>query len=225
MPKAANSSASPGASGRLERVALADLHPHPANPNVMSPELITTLARNIEREGRYPPLIARPHPELPDEWQVLDGHNRWKALRQLGQTEAWVFPWACDDATALRLLATLNRLEGQDVPALRAQLLQELSDLLPIDQLAALLPEDAAAISEARAFTELDTATLLAELEAAHDRIQTTGPRVVTFAIDRADEATIEEAIRRVTPTLAGRNRRGRALAQICRHYLEDRHG
>ena len=225
MPKAANTSLSPAASARLERVPLAALHPHPANPNVMSADLLATLARNIEREGRYPPLIARPHPELPDDWQLLDGHNRCAALRQLGHTEAWVFPWACDDATALRLLATLNRLEGEDVPALRAQLLQDLSDLIPIDALADLLPEDAEAITEARAFAELDTAALLAELEAAHDRSLASGPRVVTFAVDRDDEAAIEEAIGTVTPTLAGRNRRGRALARICRHFLEGSHG
>ena len=225
MPKAANTSALPAASARLVRVPLAALHPHPANPNVMSADLLATLARNIERESRYPPLIARPHPELPDEWQLLDGHNRRAALRSLGHREAWVFPWACDDATALRLLATLNRLEGQDVPALRAQLLQELSDLMPIDQLAALLPEDADAIGEARAFTELDTEALLAELEAAHDRALAGGPRVITFAVDRADEAAIEEAIGTVTPTLAGDNRRGRALARICRRFLEDSHG
>ena len=48
---------------------------------------------------------------------------------------------------------------------------------------------------------------------------------MITFAVDRADEAAIEEAIGTVTPTLAGRNRRGRALARICRHYLEGCHG
>ena len=61
------------------RVPLAALHPHPANPNVMSADLIATLARKIEQEGRYPPLIARPHPELAGDWQLLDGHNRCAA--------------------------------------------------------------------------------------------------------------------------------------------------
>ena len=225
MPKAANISSSLAASAQLVRVPLTDLHPHPANSNVMSADLIATLARNIEQEDRYPPPIARPHPTLTDCWQLFDGEQRCEALRSLGHSEVWIYPWPCDDATALRLLATLNRLEGQDVPAFRAHLLQELSDLIPVDELADLLPEDAEAISEARVFTELDTATLLAELEAIHDRELPSGPRIVTFAVDRADEAAIEEAVETVTPTLEGRNRRGRALAQICRAHLESRHG
>jgi ParB family transcriptional regulator, chromosome partitioning protein len=97
---------------RLVRVALDHLHPHPANANQMPEERLTKLARNIGRSGRYPPLVARPHPERAEEWQLLDGHQRWEVLRRLGHDQALVYPWPCDDASALLLLATLNRLEG-----------------------------------------------------------------------------------------------------------------
>ena len=187
----------------------------------MPEERLEKLVRNIEREGRYPPLVARPHPERSGEWQLIDGHQRLEALRRLGHADAVVFPWPCDDETALLLLATLNRLEGEDVPAKRAQLLAELEALLPVEQLAALLPEDASAIEETLALIDLDAAALLADLEAAAKRAAQASPRAVSFAVLPEDEAVIEEAIERAAADLDGAHRRGRALAAICTAYLE----
>ena len=132
-----------------------------------------------------------------------------------------MFPWHCDDQTALVLLATLNRLEGEDVPAKRAELLAELEALIPVDELAPLLPEDAAVIEETLGLFELDPETLLAELEAAAERAAAVAPRLLSFAVEPADEEIVEEAIAHAAAALEGRNRRGRALALICRAYLE----
>lgn len=218
----ASSSLSPAADARLVRVPLERLHPHPANPNLMDDGRLETLARNIEREGgRYPPLIARPHPELPGDWQLLDGHQRTDVLRGLGHTEAIVFPWECDDETALVLLGTLNRLEGEDVPARRAELLAELTALMPTDELAALLPENAAAIEETLALLDLDTDALLAEFTAATEHSAASSPRLISFAVDAEDEAAVERALEAASVGLHGKNRRGSALGAICRNYLE----
>ena len=218
-----NSSSSPAAEERLLRVPLDEPHPHPANPNLMSEERLEKLARNVEREGRYPPLIARPHPERPGEWQLLDGHQRVDVLRRLGHTEAVVFPWPCDDETALLLLATLNRLQGEDVPARRAQLLAELQELLPAEELARLLPESGAAIAETVSLLALDTDALLAELSAAAKRNESVSPRLISFAVLPEDEEDVERAVEAASADLEGRNRRGRALALICREYGEAR--
>ena len=218
-----SSSSSPATEERLVRVPLDALHPHPANPNLMPEERLEKLTRNLEREGRYPPLIARPHPERVGEWQLLDGHQRVAVLRRLGHAEAVVFPWPCDDETALVLLATLNRLEGEDVPAKRAELLAELTGLIPPDELAALLPEDASSIEETISLIELDTDALLAELSAAAERSEEAAPRLFSFAVLPADEEAVERAIGLAGDGLDGRNRRGRALAFVCRSYLEAR--
>ena len=201
------------------RVALATLHAHPANPNEMSPELFEKLKRNIQREGRYPPLIARLHPDLPGQWQLLDGEHRKYALEALGYTEAVVFPWQCDDATALRLLATFNRLTGEDVPAKRSELLALLAALMPHDELALLLPEDASGIHDALALLDFDEGRLLAELEAAAATEAAAAPRLLSFAVLPEDEDAIESALARAMDTFDGTNRRGRALALICRSY------
>jgi len=212
-----SSSSSLAADPELRLVPMSTVRPHPANANAMSEERREVLARQIERNGRYPPLIVRPDPDQPRAWQLLDGHQRFDVLSDLGHEQVWILPWPCDDETALLLLATLNRLEGEDVPVRRAALLAELQGLMPRDELALLLPEDAATIADTIALTLLDRDALLADLTAAQDASEAAGPRLISFAVDSEDERAIEEAVARAMINLTGRNRRGRALARICR--------
>ena len=89
MPAIANSSSSPPADDtRLIRVLLEKLHPHPANANVMSEERLEKLKRNSERQGRYPPLVVRPHPTIEGKYELLDGHQRTPVFRRLGYSDA-----------------------------------------------------------------------------------------------------------------------------------------
>jgi ParB-like chromosome segregation protein Spo0J len=203
------------------RVPLVQLHAHPLNANEMPPAYRDKLRHNIEREGRYPPVVARRHPDLPGEYQLIDGHQRAAVLRELGHADAVCFVWDCDDATALVLLATLNTLAGEDVPARRAALLAELTSLLPLDAVTELVPEDARAIEELIALTALDSAALLADLSAAAARAGEQSPQLISFAVLPADAPDIEAAVAQVSARLDGPNRRGRALALICRTFMK----
>ncbi len=220
MNETANSSSSPAAEPGLLRIPLKLVHPHPLNANVMSDDIAKKVARNIERTGKYPPLLVRPHPDLPGEFQLIDGEQRWRILPRLGHADVLCFLWDCDDQTALLLLATVNALRGGDVPGLRSALLAELDRLLPRDVLVALLPEDAQAIDDALDFAALDTDALLAELTAAAQRASADGPRLISFAVTAEDEALIERAVAAASDELTGSNKRGRALATACRCYL-----
>ncbi len=224
MPTASLSS-SPAAENRLLRLPLEQLHAHPANANVMNERQLAKLAANIAREGRYPPMIVRPHPELAGQYQLLDGHQRLAVLSRLGHREAVCYEWPCDDATALVLLATLNRLAGEDVPARRADLLATLSALISVDDLALLLPEDAGAIRDTLALRSLDSAELLARLDQALGVERGDAPRAVTFALTLEQEAIVEKAIAEATAGIEGANRRGRALTRIAEAYLEAHRG
>lgn len=203
--------------GRLLWVRHDHLLPHPANSNVMPESFLETLARNIELEKDYEPIVVRPHPTLPGYYQIIAGEQRYLVLGPLGHQEVLCYLWPCDDATALLLLATLNRLEGQDDPLKRAELLAQLAALAPIEQLAQLLPEDAGQIQRMLALLDLDLDAVLADLQRQQ------GPaselRAITFAVTREDEQAIEDAVCRVAAGLEGTNRRGRALARIARAY------
>jgi len=84
-----------------------------------------------------------PSPAAEPCYQVLDGHHRWRALEALGRAGAWCSVWAVDEAEALVLLATLNRLEGADDPRKRGALLRSLRERLAASagELARWLPE------------------------------------------------------------------------------------
>jgi ParB-like chromosome segregation protein Spo0J len=219
MHRTENSSSSLGE--RLISVPLEKLRAHPANANVMPEERLEKLTENIRRERDYPPLIVRPHSEEADAYQILDGHQRLEALRRLGRAEAHCYCWPCDDRTALILLSTLNRLEGQDDPRLRAELIRELSQLASLEELALLLPEDVRGLSDSLAMLDLDLESLLADFR--QETGEGAGLRSITFAVTEEDERLIEAAVASAIAEFEGQNRRGRALAAIARRYLEGR--
>jgi len=133
-----------------QTIPLDQILAHPANSNVMPQALVAKLADHIGRSDRYPPLIVRPmiddnNSETDDgssqTYQILDGHHRVQALRSLGRESANCAVWHVDDDEALILLATLNRLQGQDDPIKRAALVGRLSESHDLSRLTTLLPE------------------------------------------------------------------------------------
>lgn len=126
-----------------QQIPLKNLHAHPLNSNVMPEPLLAKLAAHIERTGQYPPIIVRPAP-TGTGYQILDGHHRKLALERIGASTANCVIWQADDEQALLLLATLNRLQGQDDAKKRSALLNTLAQRMPLDDLAAALPEQRA---------------------------------------------------------------------------------
>ncbi len=126
----------------MPTIALDLLDDHPDNANRMGEELLAKLVAHIRDNGKYPPLIIRPHPQHAGRYQILDGHHRAKALHQLGRTEACCEIWDVDDGETDLLLLTLNRLCGVDDPYRRGALLKRVATLSGLKELAAKLPED-----------------------------------------------------------------------------------
>jgi len=154
---------------RVLRIELDKLVAHPDNPNRMSKANFTKLIRNIEQTGRYEPLVVRPCPQKnchscanrnPDDdrkacFQIINGHHRWQALRELGYETAEAIVWDIDDQHADILLATLNRLGGSDVLDKKMALLKRLNQQMEAHELAKLLPQTARQIE--RLTSILDT--------------------------------------------------------------------
>ena len=102
---------------------------------------------------------------------------------------------------------------------MRAALLRELTQLASPEDLAQLLPESAALISQSLELLDLNLEELLADLQ--RQTGTGNGLRAITFVVSADDEGAIEEAVQQVAAGLDGANRRGRALAQIARTYRE----
>jgi ParB family chromosome partitioning protein len=140
---------------QVQSIALDKLLAHPDNPNRMSKAKFAKLVRNIERTGRYEPLVVRPCPQKTDCFQVINGHHRWRALRELGYKTAEALVWNVNDDDTDILLATLNRLGGSDVLDKKLALLKRLNKSAfggRTAKLAKLLPQTS---SQIKRLTEL----------------------------------------------------------------------
>src|SRR5213594_80670 len=204
-------------------VPLDNLRPHPLNSNVMSEDLKEKLKAHIRRTGRYPFLVVRPHPEEPGHYQVLDGHHRVEILRELGHTEARCDVWQVDDREAKLLLATLNRLQGQDVPIRRAELLHELLGEMSIDDLAGLLPETDKQLEELHALLEFPAEEIAALLEEEAEQTEKVLPRVLSFVVTAEQEQLIEQAVELASDGTPGRDRKAKGLANLAKRFLQER--
>src|SRR2546422_6487272 len=202
-------------------ILLDDLLPHPLNSNVMSEDLQAKLRAHIRRTGRYPFLVVRPHPEELGRYQVLDGHHRVEILRELGHTDARCDVWDVNDREAKLLLATLNRLQGQDLPIRRAGLLHELLGEMSLDDLAGLLPETDKQLEELHSLLEFPAEEIAALLEEQAEEAEKVLPRVMSFVVTPDQEQLIEQAVELASDGTAGRDRKARGLANLAKHFLE----
>jgi hypothetical protein len=125
---------------QIKSIAIDRFVPHPDNPNRMSKANFAKLVRNIERTGRYEPLVVRPCPDKKNHFQIINGHHRWQALTKLGHKEADAVVWDINDQQTDILLTTLNRLGGSDILNKKLSLLTRLNRSIQSRELAKLLP-------------------------------------------------------------------------------------
>ena len=204
-------------------IPLDDLVPHPLNANVMPQDLREKLRAHLRRTGRYPHLIVRPHPEREGMYEILDGHHRLDILRELGHAEVRCDVWDVDDREAKLLLATLNRLEGADLPIRRAQLVHELLGEMPLDDLAGLLPETGRQLEELHSLLEFPAEEIADLLDAQAAEEEKVLPRVMSFVVTPEQEELIEQAVELASDGRPGRDRRARGLVSLARTYMERR--
>ena len=124
----------------IQTIPIDKLIAHPLNANRMSEVVFKKLLRNIERTGRYEPIVVRSHPEIGGSFEIINGHHRVKALVELGYETAECVVWDVNDNEAALLLASLNRLVGSDVLEKKIELLLRLREDFSAAELAKLLP-------------------------------------------------------------------------------------
>jgi len=207
-------------------IAIDRLVPHPANPNRMSEEIFNKLKGHIGRTGRYEAVVVRPlksglrdqvsgggladtgHLTPDTRYQILNGHHRLRALKELGHTTARCDVWEVDDAEALVLVATLNRLAGEDVPAKREALLAQLLGRFDLPRLADLVPESRDDLEElARSIAPPPVPE-----PAAPEDFEPV--EFLTFALTPAQRLVVDEALKRT-----GLRDRAEALLAIAEAY------
>jgi len=227
---------------QIQSIALDRLVAHQDNPNRMSRDKFAKLIRNIERTGHYEPLIVRPcpkkscrscktHPEQgrrnrnPKEdkrkcFQIINGHHRWQALKELGHKTADAVVWDIDDRQTDIMLATLNRLTGSDILDKKLALIKRLNHTAfnsRTTELAKLLPQTANQIRRLTKFTISDCKKAI-----ENHKSQPLNPLV--FFLNDKQQAIFEKAmlaaISRVEENRSKAVKNAAALTHIAQNFI-----
>ena len=96
-------------------LAVSVLEPGPFQPRTtMDPEQLRDLTESIRQQGVLQPLLARPHPEQPGQFQIIAGERRWRASQAAGLHEVPVLVRALSDAEAMAA-SLVENLQRQDL--------------------------------------------------------------------------------------------------------------
>ncbi len=232
--------------GQIQSIPIEKLVPHPDSRNRMSESSFAKLVRNIERTGRYEPLVVRPCPAMschsctcfrrcklvpakagsrnPDSsgnkkrgcFEIINGHHRLRALAELGYKSVDAIVWDIDDAETDILLATLNRLGGSNILDKKLTLLKRLNRRINARDLAKLLPHTAGQIER---FAQMSAGELVPVRPAKPVPVN---PKV--FFLDDAQQAIVEQAMSLVRKGRREKTRAARnaaALTQIAQCFVE----
>ena len=191
---------------------------HPENSNFMNASVAKKLQRHIKQTGRYDPLVVRPHPDSPGKFQVVNGHNRLRALRALNCRTACCVVWHLDDKQTRLYLATLNRLCGKDVPERRASLLDNLLKSFDQDKLIGLLPENEKQLDQLARLCKFETEGFPGTTN-VREELQI--PVLLDFALYESEARELNLALDLVIDTQEARLTRSQALVRLARFYLK----
>ena len=199
----------------VQQIALKKLLAHPDNPNQQSKVNFAKLVRNIERSGRYEPLIVRPSPKQSGHYQIINGHHRWRALTKLGYDKADCIVWDVDDEQTDILLATLNRLCGRDDAGIKMRLLKRLTKRTGMSELSKILPQTT---------KQIESLVSLKEPVAPTKITKDFFARAMVFFVTEQQHQIIERSLLhgQVQEREGARAaRRAAALVKMAEHYLE----
>lgn len=179
----------------LKTIALTQLHEDPRSANRMSEERFAKLVANIQETGQMQPLIVRSHPQKKGQFILIDGHYRKRACEQLGQTEVACLVWNITEKESGLLLASLNRLRGEDHPGKRAELLQGLQLDYGVERLCQLIPETETELKELLALLEQQEEELKAMLERQQAEEAQCLPVILSFVLSHDDADQVQAVL------------------------------
>ena len=200
-------------------LAAADIEPAPWNSNEMDESMRSRLRASLRRFGMVVPLVVRRTGN--GHYETVGGAHRLGIMQETGARTVPCIIVDADDAEARLLGQALNHVAGQDNPGLRAQVVRDLLNALPEDEVLSVLPDSAEGL---QALASLGKADLAAHLE-AWEKAQAARLKHLQFQLTETQLEAVDSAIKQALvqaggANLSSPNRRGNALAVICGAYL-----
>lgn len=126
----------------LRSIAVTAISPSPYQPRkVFSDESLNELAASLKQHGMAQPMVVRPKPNTPGQYELIAGERRWRAAQRVPMHEVPVIVQEIDDKTAMEI-ALIENLQRVDLnPLEEARAFQRLIDEYSYkhDQLATVL--------------------------------------------------------------------------------------
>jgi ParB family chromosome partitioning protein len=201
-------------------IPLQQIHEAAWNPNQMDEVIHSRLRHSIERFGLVLPLVVRPLEA--NSYQTIGGAQRLAVLKELGVDLAPCVIVEANDAHARLLAQALNRIQGQDDLGLHAELIKEVLESLPQEEVLSLLPETAQSLQVLSSLGQETMSHYLNNWQQA----QSARLKHLQFQLTPAQLEIVEEALTLVLPQAKAEqgdspNARGTALYLLCQAYLE----
>lgn len=204
---------------RLVDVSIESISPPPWNPNEMDQPMLDHLRCSIQRFGFVTPLVVRLVDD--DRYETIGGAQRLSILKEMGVSAAPCVVVTADNTEARLLGQTLNHVAGSDNLGLRAQVLRDVLDSLPQQEVLDLLPETSASLEALTSVGHQSIAQALRNWE----QIQKAKLRHLGFRLTDGQLKVVEEVLEQLNPLIVvdqgNPNRRGMALHLLCVRFLE----
>lgn len=219
--------------GMEELVLIDKIHPNPWNPNVQTDFMYEKEKASIKKYGFVLPVIVRNQGK---EFQIIDGEHRWQAVHELQQAGVQIFtspskltplPFGyinvknlgtVTDEDAKQLTILMNELKGEHDVLKKAELLKELSETVPFEDLLEVLPYEPDELKNLIELTEFNM-NQFKEVEKEPDE---EGWVTVKFRMSQEQANVVKHAIERLVREVPidGKNVEARALEYIAADSL-----
>ncbi len=204
----------------LMNLRLEQLQDAPWNPNRMDDVTLKRLIESMTRFGMVQNLVVRPIGE--GDYEVLSGNQRLQALKELGYAKAPCVVVEVDDVHARLLAQALNRIQGEDDLGLKAELVREILESLPKEEVLSLLPETTESLQALSSLGQESMADYLQNWQ----RAQGARLKHLQFQLTPAQLEVVEETLSELLPQAKeaqgeSPNSLGSALYLLCLRYLK----
>jgi ParB family chromosome partitioning protein len=197
---------------------LADLKEAPWNANQLDAAMLHRLRSSIAKYGFVQNLVVR---QIGEYYEVLSGNQRLKLLREFNVTKVPCVIVELDDGHARLLAQALNHVHGADDLGLRAELLREVLQVIPQQEVMAVLPDSMVGLNGMAGMHRETMAGYLQNWEKA----RAARLRNLLFKLTAEQLQTVEAALEGILPEArrqqgSNPNTRGTALYLICKSFL-----